>query len=259
MNNDSYVIRKEQCPECARLGNDKSRDNLAVYSDGHAYCYRCGYHTGRKTISKPIERDTPTIALPSDVSSQLPYEAKRWLDQYELARLDIQQHNIMWSEHWSRLIFPYFDNTGLIAWQGRYIPCGKNNTEVNGKAPAKWFSQGKIHEIIHPIKVQSCEAVLVEDIVSAIKVSRHKGAIPIFGSTISPKHFLRIKTLIDRVWIWLDPDMRTKSVKMASLGNLLGLETHVIFSDKDPKEESHDNIANYLGKNQTTPVTDANP
>lgn len=252
MNNESYVIRKERCPKCAELGNDRSHDNLAIYSDGHSYCYRCGYHTGRRKFTTSIERSTPTIVLPTDVTSELPFEARTWLRQYSLARLDIQQHNILWSDQWSRLIFPYFDDTGLIAWQGRYIPCGKNNTDINGKAPAKWFSQGKIHEIIHPIKVQSREAVLVEDIVSAIKVSRHKGTIPIFGSTISPNHFLRLKTVVDRIWIWLDPDMRTKSVKLASIGRLMGLDTHVIFSEKDPKEESHDNIANYLRTNQTT-------
>lgn len=246
MQNDSYVIRKERCPKCAELGNDKSHDNLAIYSDGHSYCYRCGYHVGRRQFTKPIERIAPTIALPSDVTSELPYEATEWLRSYELTRLDIQQHNILWSDKWSRIIFPYFDDTGLIAWQGRYI--GTEPTAYQGQTskPAKWFSQGKIHEIIHPIKVQSREAVLVEDIVSAIKVSKHKGTIPIFGSTISPKHFLRIKTIVDKVWLWMDPDMRTKSVKMASLGQLLGLETRVIFSDKDPKEESHEVIRTKL-------------
>lgn len=250
MQNDSYVIRKERCPECARLGNDRSGDNLAVYSDGHTYCYRCGHHSGRKTISQPVERNSTTIALPSDVTSELPYEAKRWLDQYQLARLDIQQNNIMWSEYWRRLIFPYFNDTGLLAWQGRLFGDATNVQAKNSKGELcleKWYSKGQIHEIIHPLKVQSREAVLVEDIVSAIKISRHKGAIPIFGSTISPKHFLRIKKIVDKVWIWLDPDMRTKSVKMASTAKLLGLDARVIFSDKDPKEIDHGSIPNYFG------------
>jgi hypothetical protein len=152
----------------------------------------------------------------------------------------------MWSDKWSRIIFPYFDDTGLIAWQGRYVPCGKNKVEVNGKAPAKWFSQGKIHEIIHPIKVVKREAILVEDIVSAIKVSHFHGVIPIFGSSISQQHMLRLKTLVDRVWYWLDPDMRTKSVSMVFKGNLLGLESHVIFSDKDPKEHRSEEISEII-------------
>ena len=35
--------RSEQCPECASLGRDKNKDNLAIYEDGSAYCFSCGY------------------------------------------------------------------------------------------------------------------------------------------------------------------------------------------------------------------------
>jgi len=244
MNSDSYVIRKDRCPKCAEIGNDRSGDNLAIYSDGHTYCYRCGYHSGRKGFNKPTKQPEIFIALPQDVTSELPYEALAWLHQYELSRLDIQQHNVLWSSHWSRIIFPYFDDTGLIAWQGRYI--GTDKTKV------KWFSQGKIHEILHPIKVNQRQAVLVEDIISAIKVSKTLGTIPIFGSSISNRQLIRLKTIVDKVWFWLDPDMRSKSVKMANQAKLLGLDAKVIWSDKDPKEESYDSISNYLREDQTT-------
>lgn len=35
---ESVALRKEPCPDCG------SRDNLARYSDGHGYCFGCGYH-----------------------------------------------------------------------------------------------------------------------------------------------------------------------------------------------------------------------
>jgi len=38
------VLRHEQCPQCAANGNDNSRDNMAVYSDGGKHCFACGYH-----------------------------------------------------------------------------------------------------------------------------------------------------------------------------------------------------------------------
>lgn len=37
MSDDSSFLRKEPCPECG------SRDNLARYTDGHAYCFGCHY------------------------------------------------------------------------------------------------------------------------------------------------------------------------------------------------------------------------
>ena len=35
--NNSEFVRHEPCPSC------NSRDNLARYSDGHAYCFGCEY------------------------------------------------------------------------------------------------------------------------------------------------------------------------------------------------------------------------
>ena len=41
---DSVLMERTQCPKCAEQGNDTSCDNLAVYSDGHSYCYACKYY-----------------------------------------------------------------------------------------------------------------------------------------------------------------------------------------------------------------------
>lgn len=244
LSSDSHVIRKEPCPECRRIGNDRSGDNLAVYSDGHTYCYRCGYTSGRKKIAQAVSHSQCQIILPSDVVTELPYEARQWLNKYELTRLDISRNHIMWSEKYSRIVFPYFNEVELLAWQGRYI--GEDKTK------AKWFSQGKIHEIIHPLQVKNRFAVLVEDIVSAIKVSKICGAIPIFGSSISTKQWLRLRTIVDRSCLWLDPDVRGKSLTLSRVGTLLGVPTHPIFSDKDPKEHTIDFIADTLRTYQAT-------
>jgi hypothetical protein len=242
---DSYVIRKERCPQCAKLGKDRGHDNLAIYSDGHSYCYSCGFRSGGGLwIPRPQEESKSIeVVLPTDVTTELPYEAKLWLSQYEITQLDINKHLCMWSQYYSRLIFPYFSGSELVAWQGRYI---KVDDREYQKPPAKWYSCGKIHEFVHPLNVNSREAVLVEDIVSAIKVSRYKGSIPLFGSTISKKQLLRLKLLVDRVWYWLDPDKRTESIKMAKMSQLLGIESRVILSDKDPKEHGRKEIEQYL-------------
>ncbi len=46
MKKENVLLRKEQCPACASKGNDTSKDNLAVYSDGQTHCFACGNHTG---------------------------------------------------------------------------------------------------------------------------------------------------------------------------------------------------------------------
>jgi hypothetical protein len=41
---ENELVRKEQCPDCAKQGKDKGRDNLAIYSDGQTHCFACGSH-----------------------------------------------------------------------------------------------------------------------------------------------------------------------------------------------------------------------
>lgn len=40
----SKVLRHEQCPDCAKHGRDNAGDNLAVYDDGHSFCFSCSHY-----------------------------------------------------------------------------------------------------------------------------------------------------------------------------------------------------------------------
>lgn len=59
---DSVCVSRKQCPECAANGRDNSKDNLAIYSDGHGFCFSCGYYGGidGSHVSLP-KRDTKFI------------------------------------------------------------------------------------------------------------------------------------------------------------------------------------------------------
>lgn len=39
MRTSSKLLRREQCPKCLSEGRDSSENNLAIYDDGHEYCY----------------------------------------------------------------------------------------------------------------------------------------------------------------------------------------------------------------------------
>jgi twinkle protein len=54
--NDSKMLSKTQCPKCASSGGDNSGDNLAVYDDGHGYCFACEYYqpSGAKVIEEKV-------------------------------------------------------------------------------------------------------------------------------------------------------------------------------------------------------------
>lgn len=80
MSNESYHIRNEMCPRCRELGNDNSKDNLGVFSDGHCHCWSCGYYVKADGISSFLskgqenkaEKTPPKVFLPEDCDINYP-------------------------------------------------------------------------------------------------------------------------------------------------------------------------------------------
>ena len=249
---NSYVVKKEQCPSCAKQGKDSHKDNLAVYSDGRRFCFSCRYIDFpskiilfRDKMQEDDNIDYKLPYLPIDCDTIYPERALEWVEQYELTREDLYRHNALWSETMQRLIFPMFADGQLLAWQGRSFFLD----EESQKKYPKWFGKGNLKDTFNIIN-QNNRLVLTEDIISAIKVSKcGVGAMPLFGCQIGRERFKRLYSLIDRgsdVLIWLDPDKRKEALLEERMGLLSGLATRVIFSSKDPKEHSFGEIEEKL-------------
>ena len=58
---ESTFIGKAPCPSCRESGEDKSGDNLAVYDDGHGYCFKCGHVVDELLVGRPPNLPTPSI------------------------------------------------------------------------------------------------------------------------------------------------------------------------------------------------------
>jgi len=54
----SKVIERDRCPACAAKGEDTKGDNLAIYDDGHKFCYACKYYEHGGT-SKVMSKQPP--------------------------------------------------------------------------------------------------------------------------------------------------------------------------------------------------------
>lgn len=77
--------------------------------------------------------------------------------------------------------------------------------------------------------------VLVEDILSAIRVGRVTSAVSLFGSHI-PKDWIPLLTRLSREYIlWLDEDKYAESLKQARMLRTLGLNATVVRTPEDPK------------------------
>lgn len=231
---NSYLIHKERCPKCSELGKDTQGDNLAVYDDGHAYCFGCGYYRSRNVScfsDNGTTLEKHNIRLPGECSTDYTPDELNWVRQYELTRNDLLKYNVL---HCNKgLLFPVFDD-GLLGYQIRTFKEGW----------PKWFGKGNFKDIFNILPAKRA-LVLTEDIVSAIKVNMAGHAsMPVYGSTIKNRFERLYKLGYRDVIIWLDPDMHTKVIKEVRWAH--GLRTRIIFSDKDPKDYSINEILRYL-------------
>lgn len=236
------ILYKTRCPACAEQGKDKHGDNLAVYADGHSYCYSCGHVTNGNKIPH-IKKKIQLVELPLDCDWTLPPEPTKWLQKY-FEYKDIPL-NTFWSESRQSLIFPIYDDpikpTSLLAYQARYFG-------DDSKRP-KWRGFGIDDSLIQiggePTRDSSI--VLVEDLLSWYKVSKLHRCMCLFGSNVSSKKLAQLLLLnYKHVILWLDYDKYNYSITVVGKARMLGLQTYVIVTHLDPKEYDYSEIKNIL-------------
>lgn len=244
--NNSHLLYKTRCPKCAENGRDRSKDNLGVYSDGHSYCFSCGYSSG-STVHGRINSTTKQIKqippFPEDISNTLGENAKRWLLRYFPTKENFPR--CFWSEQEKKLYFMLEGD----AYQYRYFGDNKDHP--------KWVGYGITDNLIHIVNpsynyVSLGPIVLVEDIISGSKVGHITPTLTLFGSNISLKRLATLKLLgYNEVIIWLDWDKREYAIKAAQLAQSIGLEAQVIHTKLDPKDYTFEEISELLIPHQT--------
>lgn len=185
-----------------------------------------------KSSLVPENKKTPwAVELPKDFDYHIPLEPLEWLYKFNLTKMELTRNKVGYSDQFHSLIFPVYGGPGeLRMFQARYFgPQPENNS--------KWKTVGTTKDLIHlPESHSSTTCVIVEDIVSAIKVSRVTNCIPCFTTHMHVETIKRLSKLFKGVKIWLDPDARKKALKTALDCIAWGIKTEVIFSDFDPKE-----------------------
>lgn len=243
MNNYVRFLRHEACPNCG------SRDNVGVWSDGHKYCFGgCGYFaaadnnvTTVKSRLFPAEGSNGVPPFPEDTSIHIPEVPYSWLKKC-LDDEEILRHRIGWSQSKESLIFPIFDKDGnLLMWQSRYFGS-------LGNFP-KYLTKGYKGDILHVLGEHPTDrVVLVEDLISAIVVSRRENSMPLWGSTIHLKTLRHLSRYYGKLAIWLDADKLKEAVKAQGVARLLFDDVEILFSEEDPKYQNLEQLTKILGE-----------
>ena len=235
-------IRREQCPRCAKQGRDRHQDNLTVYPDGHKFCFACGYHVPASVISRARNRlddyrikEVNRRLLPTDVI--LATESTRaisYLLQYSLGISDIVKYNLLWSEDKELLILST-DNW----WCGKYLG---NNPEH----PKSLFYGYKFQEplfVFNQTEKNQNKVILVEDFISAMKVSKVCPTVCLFGTHIPLELIISLSKRFSKLGVWLDMDKARKSLVDNRRALELGFESvRSIITNEDPKVYNEDFI-----------------
>lgn len=182
------------------------------------------------------------VKLPYDFTQSIPKEGLQWLFKYGIFNDDINKFNIGYSPKYNRVILPIFDNEELIYYQARTLgDISKDNPKyINVRTNAKDvffknFSYPKNNDV-----------VVVEDILSAIKVGKVTNSISLLGSYI-PQSFSNVCREFEQIYLWLDRDKLKQSIKYANQLRLF-TKVKVIVSDKDPKEYNEQEIKGFIYK-----------
>lgn len=236
----SEFIAHEPCPTCG------SRDNFGRYSDGHGWCFGCGRYEPPAgfipQINEVVKSDTK-IPFPSDAQKQIGVKGWNWLKKYGI--LNAETLNWYWSEEKQWLLFPIIEECGIISvWQARNF----NDDRPKPKA----LTVGAVSDVLM-IHGTGEPIILVEDILSAVKVGRKCSAMPLFGSNVPLKTLIRLASRFKHLGIWLDADMAERSMRAALRAKQFGFDTtRSIVTEADPKEHSDKEINEIVTRNFST-------
>lgn len=232
-------VGHESCPACG------SRDNLGRYDDGSAFCFGCKYterakHAPPRTLKETNdERTTPQ--LPDDTGNYFAPVAVEWLASYHCTVEQAIRAGVRWSESRQQLIFTLEDG----CWQARNF----NEFQASKR---KYFTTGDVNSTI---KVYSAgektspstqRLAIVEDCLSAIRISEVTDAMPVLGSHLSSARLTRVARFYEEMVIWLDHDKLKEARDIAMRAKMLGRSTRVIYTDDDPKCFTTDKLKEIL-------------
>lgn len=184
------------------------------------------------TVWTPQEKEEPllpTTFLPNDLTSSMDMHHYAWLNQY-LGNHEIAKY-FVWSPRAKR---HYYISDGF--WQGRALGNDVQKCITGGERKLVFLGPEGMRD--------SSMAVVVEDIVSAIKVGREFKTLCLFGSQMPRDWIVACKQDkgVNKLIFWLDSDKFTYSQVMGHIARAAGLSSAAICTRDDPKTYSSPEI-----------------
>lgn len=239
----STRTRHIDCPESN--GTDHKLRLWIANNGDHVvyYCHHCGEKASTKAKGSLFHETVKTpynspkdVQCPVDCALRLPGEALLFLFKYGISPEDLKYHRISYSPSLNRVVFPIInDQQELVHWQGRALGNGKPKWLGNTGTAQPWYS-----DIEGPRTI-----VIVEDIISAIKVNHIINSVALLGTYIKDHDFQLIAETFDKVFVWFDADATGKALRLTNRFSLY-TKAHTLMTPQDPKCYSDEEIRNLV-------------
>ena len=248
-----------KCPE-----NCGSGEKLSVTHSHKSYwcnCYRCGYTAsewkGKQTLAdlarirelnETANKLELTLDLPNDFTTEIPRQGRDWLHQAGITEQVWRKYRFGYSEYLERVVLPVYDDEDNLIWfQCRALQAGQKPKYLQ---PAR--ERGKVMFQVRRDTKTNGRVVVVEDILSAIRVGKHENTASLLGTKITTSQAAELGKS-SQVITWLDSDGAGRKGSY-SIRKTLSLITEVknIVTKLDPKELSDKDIRRELNDTQTS-------
>jgi len=242
------------CTECGTA--DKSLIINHSNKSYNAYCFRCGDNPFEmkgelslaelahiKELNENALKQRLPLSLPEDFTRDIPLAGRLWLYSGGLTESMWSAYGIGYSPNLERVILPVYKiNTSkeLVWYQCRAIHKGQSPKYIqpsDSRDTVLFESAGKETDT---------RCVVVEDILSAIKVGRTRKAFSLLGTKITTPQTNTLSKYKE-VTTWLDSD-KAGVTGAYSIRKALQLVTEVrnVVTEKDPKCYSDKEIKEIL-------------
>lgn len=227
----------------------------------YAKCYRCGGFgsmAGRMAAVGSLAKRLHTshaaipreVKLPSDMTQEFmefPVKVRSHMHKCGITQPHIYRYGMGWSEKWERFIFPVYRGSDLEGFQAKYF--GK---EEAPKYITRYKTSGDLYQVFpsrSPTDDKLC--VVVEDMLSAVRVAEQYNSVCMFGTEMSDKCLEQIVNDYERAVIWTDYDnftVRKKGAQIRRRLTSLGIDAKILASVVDPKHYSDSEIQGYVSR-----------
>lgn len=211
-------------PNHNSCNNCKSSDGVYLYSDG-SYCFVCKQKQFTKNNKRDLEYSEEAPTFPTNLTNVFPPEELLWFSKYKITSQLRNKYNIKFDRDSKRIFLPVYSGDAIVYYQMRSL----YNKTVKYKNP-RFLSKHVFY-----CGKESTVLVIVEDIISAIRVGQQFETVALLGTSWHPSAY---KYLLGKTkcYIWLDKDAEHKSLVLSRELNKINLCTvNSIVSEKDPK------------------------